>query len=32
MGQTDVRLCEDGAYYCRDCREVCDYPVQTPKE
>ena len=20
-----VRLCEDGQYYCADCREACDY-------
>ncbi len=31
MGETDVRLCQDGAYYCRDCREACDYPAQTSK-
>ena len=23
-----VRLCEDGQYYCVDCREVCDYKAQ----
>jgi len=23
-----VRLIEDGQYYCRDCREVCDYKTQ----
>lgn len=23
-----VRLCEDGQYYCNDCREVCDYKTQ----
>ncbi len=23
-----VRLAEDGQYYCRDCREACDYKVQ----
>jgi hypothetical protein len=23
-----VRLCEDGQYYCIDCREVCDYKTQ----
>lgn len=25
----DVRLCEDGQYYCRDCREACDYKFQS---
>jgi hypothetical protein len=24
----DVRLCEDGLYYCRTCREACDYQAQ----
>lgn len=24
----DVRLCADGAYYCRDCRESCDFEAQ----
>jgi hypothetical protein len=23
-----VRLTEDGQYYCRDCREACDYKSQ----
>jgi len=23
-----VRLCEDGQYYCADCREICDYATQ----
>ena len=23
--QFDVRLCEDGQYYCLECREACDY-------
>lgn len=22
-----VRLCQDGCYYCRDCREVCEFSV-----
>jgi hypothetical protein len=22
------RLCEDGQYYCIDCREACDYKTQ----
>ena len=28
--QTDyqVRLTEDGQYYCQDCREACDYKTQ----
>jgi hypothetical protein len=25
MGANDVRLVEDGCYYCLECREVCDY-------
>lgn len=24
----NVRLCEDGQYYCADCREVCDFAIQ----
>lgn len=31
LGESDVRLCEDGVYYCRDCREACDYQAQSPK-
>ena len=23
----NVRLCQDGCYYCRDCREVCEFSV-----
>ena len=23
-GQLNVKLCEDGLYYCPDCREACD--------
>ncbi len=23
-----VRLCDDGQYYCVDCREACDYKTQ----
>ena len=23
-----VRLCEDGCYYCPDCREACGYTAQ----
>ena len=22
-----VRLCQDGCYYCRECREVCEFSV-----
>lgn len=24
----NVRLCEDGQYYCADCRAVCDFAAQ----
>lgn len=27
QGQLDVRLWEDGLYYCGACREACDYRV-----
>jgi hypothetical protein len=27
-GEDDVRLCADGQYYCRTCREICDYQAQ----
>ena len=27
-GEDDVRLCEDGSFYCANCREVCDYMAQ----
>ena len=27
LGGEDVRLCEDGLYYCVPCREACDYKV-----
>lgn len=27
-----VRLCEDGLYYCVDCREACDYRVEDSYE
>ena len=27
-GLFDVRLCEDGNYYCRPCRESCDLQAQ----
>ena len=25
QGQIDIRLCEDGLYYCPACRLACDY-------
>ena len=25
QSQLDVRLCQDGLYYCPACREACDY-------
>jgi hypothetical protein len=28
QGAEDVRLCEDGQYYCRICREICDYHAE----
>jgi sulfur transfer complex TusBCD TusB component (DsrH family) len=27
QSQIDVRLCQDGLYYCVPCREACDYKV-----
>lgn len=27
-GADNVRLCEDGLYYCRACREACDFQAQ----
>ena len=27
-GQHDVRLCQDGQYYCLECREACDLAAQ----
>jgi hypothetical protein len=27
QSQEHVRLCEDGRYYCPDCREACDLRV-----
>jgi hypothetical protein len=29
QGGHDVRLCQDGMYYCLECREVCDLQAQT---
>jgi len=28
LGGDDVRLCEDGLYYCATCREACDLQAQ----
>ena len=28
QGGHEVRLCQDGMYYCLDCREVCDLQAQ----
>jgi hypothetical protein len=28
MGQHHVRLCEDGLFYCLECREACEYQAQ----
>jgi len=25
--QIEIRLCQDGLYYCMPCREACDYRV-----
>ena len=25
QGEHNVRLCQDGSYYCLECREACDY-------
>jgi hypothetical protein len=25
MSENDVRLVQDGLYYCSECREACDY-------
>lgn len=25
QSQLDIRLCEDGLYYCQPCREACDH-------
>jgi len=27
QSQIDIRLCQDGLYYCPPCREACDYRV-----
>jgi hypothetical protein len=28
QGLHAVRLCQDGQYYCSDCREACDFQAQ----
>jgi hypothetical protein len=28
FGADNVRLCEDGGYYCMNCRESCDFTAQ----
>ena len=28
QGDSGIRLCEDGQYYCGSCREACDYKTQ----
>jgi hypothetical protein len=28
QGRFEIRLCEDGQYYCRPCREACDLQAQ----
>ena len=28
MSQFSIRLCQDGMYYCVDCREACDFQAQ----
>lgn len=28
QGANDVRLCNDGMYYCLECREACDLQPQ----
>lgn len=30
-GNSDVRLCEDGLYYCKDCRQGCGYKAEGEK-
>ena len=26
--ESGVRLCEDGCFYCADCREICGYAAE----
>jgi len=28
QGQVDIRLCQDGLFYCPPCFEACDYKTQ----
>lgn len=28
QGANNVRLCQDGVYYCLECREACDLQAQ----
>ena len=28
QGADDIRLCENGQYYCCTCREACDFQAQ----
>ena len=28
LGFHQVRLCQDGSYYCLECREACDYQAE----
>jgi len=28
FGGDNIRLCEDGSYYCLNCREACDFMAQ----
>jgi hypothetical protein len=28
QGEYNVRLCGDGNYYCKDCRDACEYEAQ----
>ncbi len=28
-GLNNVRLCDDGVYYCKECREACDYAPES---
>jgi hypothetical protein len=30
QSQMDVRLCEDGLFYCTACREACGYKMEGP--
>ncbi len=32
QSQTGIRLCEDGLYYCPDCREACEVHVADNRE